>query len=209
MSNLQTLEAKHSLDVASIARLTAGLKAEAAAVSKITIDTEEDEQEAGARLVEVKRLGKDLADLIAQAKRPFLDVTQAVDKLTKPGRDDIAALTKALTDVIGKYRVQLATQRSKALEAARDAAVERDTKAITTALNEAQDATPQKLDNLGVKLVWKVKRIAEDLVPRDWCIPDEKRITAHAKQYRGTPDDPPAPIPGVIFELEAETRVSR
>lgn len=203
----QILKAEHKLDVAGIAKLTAGLRDEAKQVTQLTIESEEDEQEAGARLVEVKQLGKGLTDLIATAKRPFLDVTQAIDKLTKPGRDDIAALQKALTDVIGKYRVELAQTRVKALTEARDAAGARQTEALTMALATAEEAKPQKLEGLAVKLVWTVKRIAEDMVPREWCVPDERRIAQHAKSFRGTPDDPPTPIPGVIFELGAETRV--
>ena len=202
----QLLKAEHPLDVAAIAGLTAGLRVEAQQIAKLAIESEEEEQEAAARLVEVKSLSKGLTDLIATAKRPFLDVTQAIDRLTKAGRDDIAELQKALTGVIGTYRIQLAQTRVRALEEARNAAGARETQALAVALNEAEDARPQKLEGLAVKLVWAVKRIAEDMVPRDWCVPDEKRIAAHAKAFRGTPEDPPTPIPGVVFELTAETR---
>ena len=45
---------------------------------------------------------------------------------------------------------------------------------------------------------WRVKRIAEDLLPDAYWIPDMATIQEHALNHRG--EEPPPSIPGVIFE---------
>lgn len=195
----EILKADTTLDHARINALTAGLRAEAERVRTLSIDDDAEEQEAGARLADVKRLDKDLKALIAGFKRPFLDVTQKVDKITKTGRDDVAALIGALTAVLGDYNVRKLEARREALAEAQAAAQQRDSRAATQALNARQANEKQKLAGVSVRLRWIATVVDADAVPRAWCCPDQSALSEHARQYAET--DPPEPIPGVEFSL--------
>ncbi len=182
-----------------LSALTAGLRAEGENVQRLAIDDDSEEAEAGARLREIKLLDKGLSEFLAQVKRPFLDVTQAVDKLSKPGRDDLAFLISALTGVLGAYNVRKLDARREAAAEAQAAARARDTHAVTLALNAKHDAGKQKLDGLSVKLKWRATVVDADAVPRQWCEPNEAEIQRHARAF--SEKETPTPIDGVVFEL--------
>lgn len=198
-TQIQIIKAQTKLDLARVASITAGLRAEGQRTQKLTVDNDEEEQEAGARLAQLKKLDKDFKALIATSKRPFLDVTQTVDKITKPGRDDIAFAIAAYTAIIGEYNVKKLEARREALAEAQEAARHRDTEAVTDALNVRQENEKQKLDGVSIKLRWEATIVDPDAVPRDWCCPDERAIAAHARQY--AENDTPDPIAGVEFKL--------
>ena len=205
---ITALEARHSFDVARMGGITAGLRAEGERVRTYKIADDAEEQEAADRLREVAGLEKDLAALIAEAKRPFLDVTQRIDRMVKAGKDDIAFCRAALFSCIEAYRVTQAHARSEAQRTAQQEARARNTPALTTALQTMQDTAPQKLDGVGVKLVWRAEVVDVDAVPREWCVPDERALSQHAAAAPGRANTPPAPIAGVRLTLGARGRVS-
>lgn len=192
-------KAETRVDLAKLASLTSGLRAEAERVRALTVDNDAEEQQAAARLGALKLADAGLRELIATSKRPFLDVTQALDKMTKAGRDDLAAAIGAYTSIIGAYNARKLEARREALAEAQAAARQRDTAAVTEALNVRQENAKQKLDGVAVKLRWIATVVDPELVPREWCTPDEKAINAHARGF--TENDTPAPIAGVEFQL--------
>ena len=59
-----------------------------------------------------------------------------------------------------------------------------------------------------MRAVWRVKRIAEDLLPREWLCADAKKIEAYARGFDPA-GDPNGTVPGVIFELDATVTAKR
>ncbi len=199
MTQYEIKKAETRVDLAHLASLTAGLRAEGERVRALSVDDDAEEQQAAARLLVLKTADAQLRDLIATSKRPFLDVTQALDKMTKPGRDDLAFAIGAYTSIIGAYNSRKLEARREALAEAQAAARQRDTAAVTEALNVRQENAKQKLDGVTVKLRWLATIVDPEQVPREWCCPDEQAIGAHARQCKET--DTPEPIPGVEFQL--------
>jgi hypothetical protein len=125
----------------------------------------------------------------------------------KPLRDLLEVAESNLKHAIGSYTLAQRLQQQQGYQAAALAHAQGAHAAAQSALavaSAAQTSTPQ---GTGVRAVWTVKRIAADMLPREWLVPDEARIHAHAK---ATPaDQQPYPIPGVTFELGAEVSVRR
>ncbi len=192
-------KAETRVDMGLLRGLTAGLRKEAERVRTLTIDDDAEEVQAAARLAVLKRTDADLKAMIAQHKRPFLDVTQALDKMTKAGRDDLAAAIGAFTAIIGDYNARKLQARREALAEAQAAARQRDSAGVTEALNVRQENAKQKLDGVAVKLKWQATIVDPEQVPRPWCIPDESAINAYARGF--SENDEPSPIPGVEFRL--------
>lgn len=192
-------KAETRFDLGMLASLTSGLRTEGERVRTLTVDDDAEEQQAAARLAVLKTADAQLRELIAVSKRPFLDVTQALDKMTKAGRDDLAFAIGAYTSIIGAYNAGKLEARRGALAKAQAAARQRDTAAVTQALNVRQENAKQKLDGVAVKLKWLATVVDPEQVPREWCTPDEPAIAAHARGFKE--NDTPTPIPGVEFQL--------
>lgn len=195
----EIVKAETRLDLAKLASLTAGLRSEGERVRALTVDDDAEEQQAAARLAVLKAADAALKEMIATGKRPFLDVTQGLDKMTKPGRDDLAFVIGAYVAIIGGYNTRKLEARREALADAQAAARQRDTAAVTEALNVRQENTQQKLDGVRVKLKWIATVVDPELVPREWCKPDDQAIGAHARGFQE--NDTPTPIAGVEFQL--------
>lgn len=195
----EIVKAEARVDLTYLASLTAGLRAEGERVRTLTVDDDTEELQAAARLAVLKLADGGFREMIAANKRPFLDVTQGLDKMTKPGRDDLAFVIGAYTAIIGDYNARKLEARREALAEAQAAARQRDSAAVTEALNTRQELAKQKLDGVTVKLRWLATVVDPEQVPRQWCAPDEKAIAAHARSF--TENDTPEPIPGVEFQL--------
>jgi len=60
-----------------------------------------------------------------------------------------------------------------------------------------------KIAGQSVRVTWKASVVDPASVPRDWCIPDQKRLDAHARATRGA-----VPVRGVQF-VPIETTAQR
>src|SRR5688572_4767847 len=117
--------------------------------------------------------------------RPLEDLGEAIEAKLK---QKIATCTLALR--------KKAEEDSQKLLAAADSS---DYNTLTTLVQEAQVAPTLK--GTSVREVWVATVAYPNAVPRDWCVPDDKRIAAHA---RNTPiEQAPTPIAGVTFMKKA------
>ena len=104
--------------------------------------------------------------------------------------------------------VQLCAQAKRdAMQLAAKAANAGNTQALTTALNAVSAAAPTKIEGVSLKEEWLAEVVAPDLVPREWCVPDEKLLKRYVK---GTPAHvQPVPIAGVRFSLVSKSIIRK
>jgi hypothetical protein len=125
-------------------------------------------------------------------------IVRGLNAKFKPLRDKLDAAASNLKQAIGTYVVAERRKQAEAYQAAATAHAAGQHGEAQQALASAVGVQTAPVQGTSVREVWSVKRIAADLLPREWLIPDEARIAAHA---RTTPiDQDPTPIPGVVFE---------
>lgn len=125
-------------------------------------------------------------------------IVRGLNAKFKPLRDKLDAAAANLKHAIGSYVVAERRKQEEAYQAAAAAHAEGKHGEAQLALASAVGVQTTAVQGTSVREVWAVKRIAADLLPREWLVPDEARIAAHA---RTTPiDTDPTPIPGVVFE---------
>jgi hypothetical protein len=178
------------------------------ALQGVTIESDEDAAEAAEELRNVVRQ-KDLAarlrdEWLAPAKATVARINAGF----KPALDAWAASEARLKRLIADFQLAKQAEQKRLLAEAAAAAQARQPEAIATALTAAHDAAPKRLEGVGVRAVWRVKRIAEELLPREWLCADEKKIAAYARSYPAD-KDPNGTVPGVIFELDASVSAKR
>jgi len=150
-------------------------------------------------------------DALVAARKDFLAPVKAevnrVEALVRTATkvDDVTVLH--LKREIGAFRVAQAQAQEDARRLAQDAAREGDADTLHTALAIADSAAEAPTGRATCRFVWRVKRIAEDLLPSEYFVPDRARIDAEAKAWGGG-EDPPV-IPGVVFERVAQIGVRR
>ncbi len=171
-----------------------------------TVDSDDDAAEAAALLREIVRK-KDVFSalrdgLLKPVKRRVTDFAA----LFKPALDARTASEVKLKRLLADFTLGKQAEQRKQLAAAAEAAQARQPEAMSTALIAAHEAAPSKLEGVGVRSKWVVKRIAEDLLPDEYWTPDVKKIEAVARE--ASPDDRPV-IPGVVFELDATVSARR
>jgi hypothetical protein len=170
-----------------------------------TIDNEAELDEFAALLVSTVAERKAIETMREGLRAPLKAAMKAVDALFHTSLQCKEAAERKLRALVGEYQAARAAEQRRLLAEARDAAVKREPERLSAALVASSAAAPLKQQGVGVKEVWSATVRAPDLVPYDWCIPDEKRIAKHARE---TPiDREPTPIPGVTFAREARTTV--
>lgn len=174
-------------------------------LQKATIDNDDEAAEGAALLRQTVDERKQIEAMQAGLLQPLNAAVKAVKALFQPALQAKAASEAKLRELVGGYQLARAAEQRRLLNEAAKAAQQREPAALTTALAAATAAEPEKLAGVGFREVWAVRRIAADLVPYEWCVPDEARIRKHARE---TPiDSEPSPIPGVLFERVASTTV--
>jgi hypothetical protein len=154
-----------------------------------------------AMLTEVVR-DKDAAKAMQkQVTGPLYQVIGVVGTWFRPW---IAARESAethLKKLMGDYRLARAEAEASARETAAAAASANDSATMVQALATAADAAQRPESAATVRYVWRVERIATDMLPAEWWCPDVARIEQVAKDQGGDPEPPV--IPGVVFKREA------
>lgn len=149
-------------------------------------------------LKEVLRERDGLEDVRKAGPGALDSIVRGLNAKFKPLRDKLDTAAANLKHAIGEYVVAERRKQAEAYQAAAAAHAAGQHGEAQQALASAVGVTTAPVQGTSVREVWSVKRIAADLLPREWMVPDEARIAAHA---RTTPiDQDPAPIPGVIFE---------
>jgi hypothetical protein len=140
------------------------------------------------------------------AVAPWQTIVRAVQDAFRPGKEAYAALDVHLRTLLEAHVQRKALALRAAEREAQEAAQADDTTATLTALATAQAAAAPLMGGGAIRWTWRVKRIAADLVPKEWWCVDEARIAAFAAAHKG--EDAPV-VPGVVFEREASVSVSR
>jgi hypothetical protein len=190
---------------ADVATLQRDAEANAPAIRAITVCDDDDYTFADAMLTDVVTKKDAVIAMRKQATVPLYQVIRTVESWFKPVVTALEASERHLKGAMGTYRAELAERERAAREAAAVAAESGDAAGMIEALTVASAPPPDA--RATVRFVWAVKRIAADLVPRDWLVPDVARIEALAAS---TPGDGEAPVvPGVVFERVARIGARR
>lgn len=162
-----TVSASSRFDPKLLLKLFAGLEAEFRGVQSDSLEDDADEEFAAERLREVTRLGDQVDGYYEELARSHLDALKTLRQLVAPFKNLVGLGVGAYAGAIEEYRVRKAKLRARSLSAARNAAGSGQSRALTTALNTAEQNKAQKLDGVGAKLEWQIDKIENHLaVPR-------------------------------------------
>jgi hypothetical protein len=168
-------------------------------VASVELKNEDSLIEANALLKDLKAELKAIDEMKTSATKPMNESIKIVRAWFRPLEDLGEAIEAKLKQKIATCTLALrkkAEEDSQKLLAAADSS---DYNTLTTLVQEAQVAPTLK--GTSVREVWVATIAYPNAVPRDWCVPDDKRIAAHA---RNTPiDQAPTPIAGVTFMKKA------
>ncbi len=164
-------------------------------VKDVELKNEDSLIEANALLKDLKAELKAIDEMKTSATKPMNESLKIVRAWFRPLEDLGEAIEAKLKQKIATCTLALrkkAEEDSQKLLAAADSS---DYNTLTTLVQEAQVAPTLK--GTSVREVWVATIAYPSAVPRDWCVPDDKRIAAHA---RNTPiEQAPTPIAGVTF----------
>jgi hypothetical protein len=168
-------------------------------VASVELKNEDSLIEANALLKDLKAELKAIDEMKTSATKPMNESLKIVRAWFRPLEDLGEAIEAKLKQKIATCTLALrkkAEEDSQKLLAAADSS---DYNTLTTLVQEAQVAPTLK--GTSVREVWVATIAYPNAVPRDWCVPDDKRIAAHA---RNTPiEQAPKPIAGVTFMKKA------
>lgn len=202
---------RSTFDPRVLQRLTHGLEKEGRFAQQYEIADDDDQHDVAERLVEWKKLAKKIDAVYEDLARSHLDALTKLRELIKPFKNLVALGLGAYTGALGSYEIEKTKRLRAAQDAAKTAARERDSKALTRSLNEVQDAQPRRLaadggGSVSVAVVWQVDGAPdESVLPRKWMLADVKGLNKYAAEY--LPTETPKPIPGVAFKLGSKQTV--
>ena len=103
--------------------------------------------------------------------------------------------TRRLTELARKQTEDAIIE--KALKTGDESLLERSVESV-----HMEAPAPVKIDKVAFVKAWKIEVIDADLVPREFLMPDEKKILAYVKMQDGK-----FPIPGVKISADQNVRV--
>lgn len=189
-----------------VAALQAQAEAELATWHEFTIDNAEEYEQVDAVLSDVVRRKDGAAAMRKRATGPLYKATKEIESWFAPYLRALEKMESILKSSMGQYRVEQERMAREARELAAKAADAGDSDALVEALTVATEAAQAPAGRATVGFEWRVKRIAEDLLPDEWWCPDQTRIIAFGLSHKG--DDAPV-IPGVVFERTARVGARR
>lgn len=164
-------------------------------------------QFADALLTDVAQRKDAITAMRKSATGPMYTAVRTVEAWFKPVTAALESAEAHLKSVMGAWRLAEREREAAAREATAVAAEAGDAATMIAAVSEAAAIAAPTGARATTRFVWIVKRIAADLIPPDWMVPDVARIEALA---RSTPGDADAPVvPGVIFERIARLGARR
>jgi hypothetical protein len=191
-------------DVAALQRQT---ESDAEAIALVEVTDEESYAFADALLTDIVQRKDAATKMRGEATGPLYQVIRTVEGWFRPLLDSCTGAEKHLKQVMGTYRLEQARLEKEARELAAAAADAGDGDTMIEALTVAAEAGAKPAGaRATTKFGWKVKRIAEDLLPDEWWTPDTARLDALAKAHKG--DDPPIVL-GVTFDRVAQIGAKR
>lgn len=142
----------------------------------------------------------------SSATVPLNAVLKTIRGWFAPGRAALERAEKHIKAVMGNYQLAKARTERLAREAAAVAAATDEGEGLIASLTLATEASQKAPGRATARFIWVVERIAADLLPAEYFIPDEKRIAAEGRAHKG--DEPPV-IPGVVWTREAQIGARR
>jgi hypothetical protein len=132
------------------------------------------------------------------ALKPMRESEQRIRGWFRPIEDALTAAVDSVKAKIGEYDLANRQLQREAFERASDLHQTGDHIAARAEITVANThASHRKPSGASTREVWEATVIDASAVPREWCLPDEKRIAAMA---RATPaDTDPVHIPGVRY----------
>lgn len=170
------------------------------------INTEEDAIEANEYLKARMREADAIEAIRKAAVAPLNAEHDRIQGMCNPVLGIYKQISKTVKAALGSFALAQAEEQRRALAEVARVAQEPTPDALTEALAVVDDTAPTKLEGTSTRAVWKVKRVAQDLLPEAYKMPDHAKIEAFARAC--SPEKPPI-IPGVVFELEAVVTVRR
>lgn len=157
-------------------------------VDDLSVENEVDQEFAAEILRDVKESIRQVEEKRKEITVPLNNALNAVNGLFRPAREALEALEKGLKQKIAGYleRKELANRAALELAAKSDEVEE-----AQQALALVDQSGPPK--GVSVRYVWKFRVVDAELVPREYCSPDAKKIGAF---------DPGSAIPGVEWFQE-------
>lgn len=144
----------------------------------------------------------DLKRLVEQKERitkPLNDALRNVRDLFRPAEDTLKECETILKQRIGTAQQAINEANRKAQLATQAALAAHDVRAAALASGSIQSTeAPQ---GLGIRQVWVGRVVDASKLPREFLMPDERRIREHVAKFGQA-----NPIPGVL--VEADTRIS-
>lgn len=180
-----------------IAALQADAERELAAWGTFSIDTPDEYAAVDAFLTRVVQRKDAAVEMRKSATGPLYKATKTIEGWFAPYLAALTAMETTLKRGMGDYRLAQAAREREARELAAAAADTGDAGALMSALTVATEAAVAPAGRASVGFTWTVKRVNANMLPDEWWTPDEARIAAYAKAWKG--DDAPV-IPGVVFE---------
>jgi len=171
------------------------------ALEGLTIISDEMYEAADAMLTATAQRLDAVVAMRKRATAPLGEAKREIEGWFRPLVRALEASIAELKRAIGGYRVMLAEEERKAREAAALAAATGDADALCNAMVAADASATPPAGRATCRFEWRIKRIAEDLLSREWLTPDVARIAAYAKDW-SSGSEPPV-IPGVVFERTA------
>lgn len=165
-----------------------------AVVQDLTIQTQEDLDFANETLKEVKGRAKKLKTRLDEITKPLNSALKSARDLFRPAMNYYDEIEKELKNRIGEHKLRQDEANRAAMLAAAAAAEAGDNTAAADAL--ANVTTIGDAKGLSTRQTWGY--IIEDasLLPREFLMPNEQAIGAHARAAKA---GAPAAIPGVRF----------
>ncbi len=189
-----------------VAALQERAEAELEAWGTFTIDTAEEYAAVDATLSDLVRRKDAAMAMRKTATGPLYKATKTIESWFAPYLGAITELEGRLKHEMGAYRLAQAVREREAREAAAVAADAGDEGTLMTALVVATEAAQPPDGRATVAFGWRVARVVDDLVQREWLVPDRARMDAYARAWH---EEEPPVIAGVVFERAAKIGARR
>ena len=172
------------------------------AVEQLAVTDQQSAQVAADWLGDIQSELKAIKEMKDSALRPMRESERQIRDWFRPIEEALTQAVDAVKAKIGEYELANRQLQREAFERAADKHEAGDHIAARAEIQVANaHASNRKPSGASTREVWEAEVIDAAAVPREWCVPDDRRIAALA---RATPaDTEPVQIPGVRYVRKA------
>jgi hypothetical protein len=121
---------------------------------------------------------------------PLNRVVKDINATFKPVLDVLKRAESGLKQKIGEYHVKAERERLRLLEEASKAASKNAQKRAESLIEKAELLDVEQVDGLGVKMVWTGEVVDAAKIPREYLVPDLKKLLAVTEAGASDPKIP-------------------